>query len=257
MTAFPKRGAGAAAGLVAFLLAVSSEAAPPWVHRSLTLPSGDWAFDFGFGLGHAPYDRLGPGLNMEFAVGAARHFEIGVRTGARFGTAARVAAADAYGRMFDTETYGQGFATMANPEVRLLGQLIDARVIELGIEGRVYLPFDTGFGVMLGLPITFHFGRIARLDTGVYVPILFYDPTRAVVSFPAHLWFQVNGQLWLGPLLGVRFYENYTAYPIGFGLGYQVSRAVDFKTELLFPMVDSHGSHDAWGLGAGIQLRIE
>jgi hypothetical protein len=236
----------------------ASSAAPRWVDRGLTLPHGDFAFDVGLGLGHAPFGRLGPGFNLELAVGIVRHLELGVRTGLRFDDAARSASADAYGRMFDTETYGQGWDTVANPEIRVRGQLVDGRVFELALEGRAYLPFNTGFGMLFGVPIAFHFGEVARLDTGVYVPILFYSPTQTVVSFPAHLWFQISHALWLGPLLGVRIYQgDHTVFPLGFGLGYQVTRYLDFKTQLLFPMLDSHGAHEAWGLGAGIQVRIE
>lgn len=246
-------GAILSAGLT---LAGTATAAPPWVDRSLTLPRADWAFDVGLGVGHVPAG-LGPGVNLEFAVGVVRHLEIGMRTGLRFGNEARWAWADSYSRMFDTETYGAGWAAVANPEFRIRGELIDTSVIELGLEGRVYLPFDTGFGVLFGAPLAFHFGRVARLDTGVYVPVLFYSPTQAVVSIPLHLWFQI-GSLWLGPIFGIRFEQgNHTSFPFGFGLGYQITHYLDFKTQLLFPLLDSNGAHEAWGVGAGIQLRIE
>src|SRR5262249_48294754 len=160
----------------------AARAAPPWVDRSITLPHRDWAFDFGLGVGHAPRSSLGPGFNLEAAVGVARHLQLGLRTGFRFGPEARAAQADIYGRTFDTETYGTGVDVVANPEFYIRWGIIEGDVVELGLEGRVMSPFSEGLGLMFGMPLVFHFGRAARLDTGVYVLILFYDPTIALVS---------------------------------------------------------------------------
>ncbi len=97
-----------------------------------------------------------------------------------------------------------------------------------------------------------------RIDTGVYVPILFYNPTQAYVSLPFHLWIQATDRLWLGPLTGVRFQSNggRVDVPLGFGLGYQIARAVDFKTWFLFQDV-ANGAAQQWGFGAGVEIRIE
>jgi len=66
-------------------------------------------------------------------------------------------------------------------------------------------------------------------------------------------------------MLGVRVRStngNRTDVLAGFGLGYQVTRALDFKTQLYFRDV----AHDRdvlrdprsnWGFGAGIEVRIE
>jgi hypothetical protein len=252
---------GIAAGVVCLTLAREGHAAPPWVDRGLTLPRGDWAFDLGLGIGHIP-NNLGPGFNFEVAAGLTHALQLGVRTGLRFTGEARAADADAYGRPFDTETYGQGNGAVANPEILLRGGLIDGRVVEFGLEGRVYVPFQTGFGLMVGLPLAFHLGRSARIDTGVYVPVLFYEPTRTAVSFPFHLWFQITDRLWLGPLSGFRFNNpgRDLDVPLGFGLGYSVTRQFDFKTWLLFRDVTERrgdGEIPDWGLGAGIEVRIE
>jgi hypothetical protein len=168
--------------------------------------------------------------------------------------------------MFDTETYGTGYGAVANPEILLRGALVQGDVVELGLEGRMYLPFNTGFGLMVGLPLAFHLGRIARIDTGVYVPVLFYDPTQTFISIPFHLWFQCTDRLWLGPLSGVRFHNGGDDFdvPLGFGLGYSVTRYFDFKTWILFRDIESRPrpfpepiDHRFWGIGAGIEVRIE
>src|SRR6266542_2670995 len=180
-----------------------ARAAGPWVDRAITLPRHDWAFDFGLGVAHAP-GTLGPGFNLEVALGVTRRIQMGLRTGFRFGNEARATRADIYGRTFDTETYGTGNDVVANPEFYIRGGLIEGDVVELGLEGRVMSPFSEGLGLMFGMPLVFHFGRAARLDTGVYVPVLFHRPTTSLVSIPAHLWFQASDRFWLGPLSGVR-----------------------------------------------------
>jgi hypothetical protein len=269
-----KLAVGIAAVLVGLAAVSEAWAAPPWVDRAITLPRGDWAFDLGLGLGHVP-NNLGPGFNFEFGVGLTREIELGLRTGLRFNDDAIRAGADAYGRPFDTETYGTGNAAMANPEILLRGALIRGQVVELGLEGRMYLPFSRGFGLMAGMPLAFHLGRSVRIDTGVYVPILFYDPGEAFISIPFHLWIQVTDRLWLGPLTGVRFHQHVgdrfapypgdeVAVPLGFGLGYSFARNFDFKTWILFhdisrrdPPVPEPIDRHYWGVGAGIEIRIE
>jgi hypothetical protein len=234
-------------------------AAAPWVERSITLPRHDWAFNFGLGIAHVP-GSLAPGLNIEAAAGVTSALQIGLRTGLRFDVPARAAVADVYGRLFDTETYGTGDEVVANPEFYLRGALINGAVVELGLEARAEAPFSRGLGLMVGIPLAFHFGRAARLDTGVYVPILFYNPTRSLVSFPFHLWFQTSDRLWLGPLVGVRVESDAphrTEVPLGFGLGYSVTRSLDFKGWLLFQDVANRGDPPPWGFGGGIEVRVE
>jgi len=259
---------GSLAYVLAFTVTPSAQAARPWVDRSITLPRHDWAFDFGLGIAHVPGPRgtLGPGFNFEFAVGVTRAVQLGLRTGVRFDPVARAGAADVYGRPFDTETYGTGVDTVANPEFYVRGSVIEGAVVELGLEGRVMSPFSQGLGLMFGVPLAFHFGRVARLDTGAYVPLLFYDrlepfgtSPRSLISFPFHLWFQLTDRFWLGPLAGVRVQTtngSRTEVPIGFGLGYQATRAFDFKAWFLFQDV-ANGPAELWGFGAGIEVRIE
>jgi opacity protein-like surface antigen len=242
------------------LLPASARAAAPWVDRAITLPGRAWAFNFGLGLGHLPNRGLAPALNLEGAVSIAHGVQIGLRTAIRFGDTARFAQADYYGRPFDTETYGTGVETVANPEFHIRARLIESQAVEVGVEGRAYAPFSQGFGILAGIPLAFHFGRVARLDTGVYVPILFYDPTRAFVSFPIHLWFQTTNRLWLGPMTGAIVDTdrgNRTVVPLGFGLGYAVTGSLDFKTQFLFRDVAHGNSSEFWGFGAGLEVRID
>jgi hypothetical protein len=195
-------------------------------------------------------------------MGVTGQLQIGLRTGMRVGTEARSAGADRYARPFDTETYGTGRDSLANPELHVRGAVVRGEVADLALEGRVFLPFETGthVGMMFGLPVLLHLGAFARIDTGIYVPVVLSDPVQTWVSFPFHLWFQVNRELWLGPILGVQIANpgSDVHLPLGFGLGYSFTRYLDLKTWLLFPQIEqTGGAGDMWGLGAGVQLRIE
>ncbi len=102
-----------------------------------------------------------------------------------------------------------------------------------------------------------------RVDTGVYVPMVFTEPdTWSAISIPFHLWIQATSNLWLGPLLGIRIVDagpggNYEEYPLGFGLGVGLSSAVDFRSWFLFPQIKGSGASRTWGTGLALQVRFE
>jgi hypothetical protein len=269
---------GRAVGLASFLgalaLASPAEAAPPWVDRGITLPRFGLSLDAGLGIAHfsvpdpAAHSPTGAGLNLEGAFGITSNLEIGLRTGVRLGDDAKFLQADRYGRLFDTETYGTGVDTFANPEFHIRGRLINVHILELGLEGRAYLPFETGtrFGVMFGVPVALHFGGTVRLDTGVYVPVIFYNNTATVVSIPGRLWIQATDRFWLGPITAIHIYSGPPLVPfsrndadvlIGFGLGYQISRFADFKTQLIFPRINGDAAARLFGFGVGIGLNFD
>jgi hypothetical protein len=250
------------------LLAGESQAAPPWVDRPLTLPSGDWAFDFGLGVGHVPApDDTGAGVNAEMAVGITSRIELGLRTGLRLGDGFdRGINADAYGRLFDRQTFdagAEGAEVLANPELRVRGALVREPVVELALEGRVVAPFADGTvaGLMFGVPMAFHLGSRVRLDVGAYVPIVFFRQDAVVaVRLPVDVWIQAAPRLWLGPMTGLVFdrvgdANGSTSVSLGFGLGYEITRFLDFKTMFLFPTINNESR--IFGAGAGLQVRIE
>ena len=125
---------------------------------------------------------------------------------------------------------------------------------ELGLELRAYLPIETNsrFGFMFGLPIALRAGPL-RFDTGLFVPVIFYEPqTWTAVSVPLHIWIQAAHNVWLGPLLGFRVESpgSHTAYPLGFGLGLQTSRAVDIRGLVPVPRHEPGRRRRWWGLGS-------
>ena len=265
-------GARLALATVLWLAASSrAQAAPEWIFRRLTLPRGDVALDIGLGLGHEPAgasSTTGFGMNLEIAFGVTHELEVGLRTGTRIGSDGEFTRADRYGRTFDTETYGTGGDAVANPELRMTWTVAQGSMVHLGLEGRVYLPIETGtrVGVMFAVPLRLRLGAV-RVDTGVYVPILFYDPTQTAISFPFHIWLQASRTLWLGPLLGVKFVdrngsagtprERHTEYPLGFGLGTALANGIDLRTWFLFPDINQNEAARTFGAGLALQIRFE
>jgi hypothetical protein len=251
----------AAAAVMSLTWAGAARAADPWVDRHIVLPRHDWAFDFGLGIGHTAFperDSTGVGFNIEGAVAVTSHLELGLRTGIRAGTDGQLTRADEYGRLFDRQTFDPGGDTLANPEFRIRGAIVEGRVVDFGLEGRVVLPVSRGthVGLMFGVPLAFHLGRSVRLDTGAYVPIIFDPRTNVAVSLPLNVWIQASNRVWLGPMVDTRIGDD-VHFELGFGLGYQISSALDFKTMLMFPQIDDLGGARQFGVGAGLQVRIE
>ncbi len=258
-------GAAAVALIVAAPAGVA-RADAPWVYRSIVLPRGELAVDFGLGLGHAPDPNGGSvtgfGLNLELSGGITHELEIGVRTGFRLDEAGQGTQADQYGRPFDTQTFGTNFDTVANPEVHLRRAVARGSAAELGLEWRAYLPIENGssFGMMFGLPIALHANSI-RLDTGLYIPVIFTQPkTTTIISFPFHLWIQASRTFWLGPLFDVRVFSggggSSDQYQLGFGLGSALTHFVDLRTWILFPDINQGEGARVFGAGVALQLRF-
>jgi hypothetical protein len=236
----------------------------PWVDRGITLPRGEWAFNVGLGVGHTPADDTSAGLNAEVAVGITSQIELGLRTGVRF--ADGYDHSDTYGRLFDRETLDSdatGGQVLANPELRVRGALVTGPVFELSLEGRFVIPFadDSNAGFLFGVPMAFHLGPFVRLDVGVFLPVVFDHPdTNIGLHVPIDLWIQATHRFWLGPMTGIEFDalgQQYgtTSVPLGFGLGYAITGALDVKTMFLFPEINND-SRD-FGAGIGLEARIE
>ncbi|MBX3204799.1 MAG: hypothetical protein KF764_07005 [Labilithrix sp.] len=265
------RTALAAAALLSLAtLSAPSDAAERWVDRPMTQHQLVFAGDAGLGIGHfrfrGPFNndvsRTGLGMNLEGALGVTERLELGFRTGVRFGNDGRATGADYYARTLWTETYGTGGDAVANPELRIRWVAYSGSIAEVGLDGRVFLPVEEGtrFGLMFGVPLTFHVSDIARIDTGVYIPILFYNPTVNGLSIPGYFWFQTSEKLWLGPMAQLRFIgagsgDHDAHLLLGFGLGYQVASTVDLKTMILFPTVDDDFVRQV-GAGFGVQFRL-
>jgi hypothetical protein len=247
--------------LLLVLLSAAPAEAASYVYRPITLSRSEWALDVGLGIGHLRTpDATGLGLNLEVAAGITSFVQLGIRTGLRFGRDGRATQADSYGRTFETETYGVGRDDVANPEIAVKWALLHGAA-EIALDTRLYLPVEDGtrVGIMIGLPIALHIGGSARLDTGIFVPILFYDETVTIISFPIHLWLQASNQVVLGPITGVRIVNgtgSHTEVPLGIALGYAAAYNMDLRTWLLFPDVRGDGSARNFGVGFGLEVRF-
>ena len=178
----------------------------------------------------------------------------------RFGDEGKVTQADEYGRTLWTETvWGTRGDTVANPEARVRWTFYSGDVVEIGLDGRGFLPIEDGsrIGFMVGVPFTFHLGSIARIDLGLYTPVVFYDRTLYALTVPTYFWFQASEKVWLGPMTSTRFVRDQDPdLLLGFGLGVQVARAVDLKTMILFPSILDDAGARNFGAGFGVQFRI-
>jgi hypothetical protein len=221
--------------------------------------------DLGLGIGHAdpagpPGPFTGLGFNLEIKGGLTSNLQLGFRTGIRVGDDGKLTQADSYGRTFETETYGVLYDTVANPELSLRFTVVDSPLVDLALDGRLYIPIESGAktGIMVAVPLAFHLSPTVRFDTGVYVPILFYDPTRTVISFPFHLWLQLDNQWALGLLTGVRISNpgGSTGVPLGVALNYGASSVADLRFWFLFPDVKNSGSTKNFGAGIGLEIRF-
>lgn len=257
----------AASVFVVSVWAAVAHADAPWVYRSIVLPRGEVAVDLGLGLGHVPDGSpdgsvTGFGLNLALSAGITHELELGVRTGIRLDNAGQLTQADGYGRPFDTETFGTNFDTVANPEVHLRWAVARGEAAELGLELRAYLPIENGssFGMMFGLPIALHANSL-RLETGLYIPIIFSNPRQTIVSVPFHLWIQASRAVWFGPLFDLRVLSggggpSSNEYLLGFGLGTALTHLVDLRTWILFPDISRNEAARTFGAGVALQLRF-
>ncbi len=257
-------GKGAAALIFAISTwSLAARAEAPWVWRGVVVPRGQVAVDVGAGLGHNPDPdgRTGFGLNLELKAGVGPGLELGIRTGIRADDASAVTMADAYARPFDTETYGTRGDRVANPELHLKWAVARGPAAELGLELAAYLPTENGsrFGLMFAVPLVLHANNI-RVDSGVYVPIVFYDPEYRVISIPIQFWVQATRTFWLGPVFGLRFFhfgsESWNQFPFGFGIGNAVSPNVDLRAWFLFPDITADQAARQFGAGLAFELRF-
>ena len=194
------------------------------------------------------------------AGGVAHDFELGFRLGFRLDDGGQATQADSYGRPFDTETYGTEHDRIANPELKFRWSMARSYAAELGLELRAYIPIETQsrFGFMIGLPIALRAGPSASTPASSFRSS---STTRrkTVVSIPLHIWIQPTATFWLGPLLGMRVVNqdgSHTQYPLGFGLGWQLNRAVDLRTWFMFPDINQDAAARTYGLGVGARSQV-
>lgn len=258
----------------------SASADKPFVDRPLTLPLLHMSADAGIGFGqgappptvdqagnsHPSALKFGWGSNLDAAVGLPFVGELGVRFGFRFDqngvNAGWGMGADHFARLFDPIVDGPGGDTFANPEIRLRGSLLDLEVVQLGLETRAVLPIADGSDFVLtpGVPVRIHLPTLARIDTGVWVPIAFTSNTGFTVDVPAQLFFQV-GSAFFGPLTGLRYNNpgdgsSSVDVPAGLGGGYTLGGILDLKVQVRTERINDANWTQFIGGGIGAGLRL-
>ena len=272
------------AGAVALFgatLAPRASADEPFVDRPLTLPPFHFSADAGLGFGQGsppgPFDaqgnpvptgtRLGWGSNLEAAVGLPFLGEVGVRVGVRFGDdgvdAGWGLGADHFARLFDPVVDEPGRSTVTNPEIRLRGTMLNAKVVELGFETRAIIPTDSTsyFELVPGIPLRIHVPGFARIDTGAWLPIEFNPSTSYSIDLPVQLFFQAS-QAFFGPMSGFRYNhpggtaDSTTDIPAGIGGGYTLGGVLDLKVQVRTERINDVNWSKFIGGGLGVGLRL-
>jgi hypothetical protein len=263
----------------------SDDTKKAWVNRPLALK--DFHADFEAGLGFGQYTALSPcpnqpltvgcgtsqhfgaGSNLEASVGLPFLGDIGIRTGYRFGQDGINSGADYYARLFDHETANLGGDAWANPEIHLRSAFVDLPVFAIGFETRFIVPLANGsdFSAAPGLPIRIRVPDIARIDTGIYLPIEFSSDIAYTISIPAQLWIQIQ-DAFVGPMSGVRFNHleacvngncvasSRTDVPAGIGGGYTVGGILDIKAQLYTLRINDSDWSKFLGGGLGVGIVV-
>jgi hypothetical protein len=225
----------------------------PFVDVPLTLKVLHFAADAAIGFGTyeaSGGSHVGAGSNFSAAIGLPFLGEFGADIAQRFGTdgvnvgapVAGPSGADHFARLFDLET-------------------------------RLTVPTSNGsfWTFTPGLPMRIHVPGIARIDVGLWLPILLestgnvngYDgPSQVyVLDIPVEAWFQI-GDAFVGPQTGFRIVNiggnpTTTDIPVGVGGGYTFAGIVDVKAQLRTERINSGGwASNAFGGGLGVGLRL-
>ncbi|MGO9834379.1 MAG: hypothetical protein ACLP1X_09205 [Polyangiaceae bacterium] len=278
-----------ASASVAVLAAAPASADVPFVDRPLTLPPLRLSADVGVGFGdtdlveldtttQTPFLRdegvkVGWGLNLEAAAGFPYVGEFAARFGYRFDMVAAVAEADRFGRPFDPVLDDPGTLHLANPEIDWRRTMFAVPRVEFALEARAMIPTtsDSFFELVVGVPVRIHLPTLARIDTGVYLPVAFDSPTTFGIQVPVQLFFQV-GDSFFGPLIALVLAQNVseaadgtvTAGPLdqgqvtfGVGGGHTFDGILDLKAQVYSTQISDPqiwAKNIGGGLGLGLRL---
>lgn len=263
-----------------------------WVDRKMSLPPLVIAIDGGLGLGHwdggttaqvntagltpqqiaalpvVANSGTGLGFNAEGSIGIIEHLTVGARViGLNFSQDSKISEASGYASAFDLQNVFPLFSggdTFNNPALWGRYQFVDMPNVEVGVEARIFVPFNDGtrFGLMGGVPVSIHLPGSFRLDTGGYLALGAYDPILFYFHVPAQAWFNVTDKLFLGPITGLNvasFANNtVTSINLGFGVGYTVLPQMDIKVlPIYWPGINNDNGVSNFGMSAGVEYRID
>ncbi len=272
-SALPRLALGAT-GLALGLWASSAHAEEPWADDAHVLAARGVRVSAGVGralLSHAKLDGstlriLGLGVSLEEAVGLGHGLEIGARFGLRTDDAGRGLRADSVARGFDTQTFGTGQSTVANPELRLRLRALRWSWGEAGFEDRLVLPIkpDPAVTEVLSAWISIHRWHRVRVDAAITGWATWQslagqgvlDPGFAV---PVSVWANVSRRLFAGIITstqylgGTPYSQGAAKLTLGLGIGYRLGACDPTAATYLLDVLD--GGTDRTGLGVDLTCR--
>jgi len=251
-----------------------------WVEDEAVLAPARARFSAGGGLllmtypGVSAGDRMsiiGWGWNLEAAAGLGHNLEIGARLGLR-DAEGRAIHADEAARVMDTETFGVGLGTVANPELRLRWRVLSRGRIEAGIEDRIVFPVPRYLDVteVLGAWASLHGGRFVRVDVALNAVFIWRSFAAGRVfqpglGLPVRFSVNITSGLFAGVVATTHYFASttYTAaqttVTVGAGLGYRY-RACDLYAAYqrfdAFSSEVANGATEHTGIGLALSCRL-
>jgi hypothetical protein len=206
------------------------------------------------------------GWNIEAARGLAPDLEVGLRLGLRGGSPAL--RADEVARGPDTETFGTGLSTLANPELRLRWRVVRRPRIEAGLEDRAVIPWlgETSPTEVFGPWVTLHLARTLRVDAGLNGAVTWYSfaggdvlapglgtPLRVTASLPWRLYLVAFATDHL--FAATRYTTGRSEITAGAAAGWSAGRCgLGATVEAIDPFAAPvlNGNTERWGSAVGV-----
>jgi hypothetical protein len=223
------------------------------------------------GVDKERYSIVGGGWNFEATAGLGRNLEVGARLGLR-DAEGRAVHADEAARVMDSETFGTGLGTIANPEMRLRWRMLRRGFLEAGIEDRIVLPVPGTPDVteVLGAWAALHGGRSLRLDVALDSAFIgrSFEAGRVLqpgLGLPVRLSVNITAGLFASAgttaryLAATRYTDAHFTLAAGVGLGYRY-RACDlfaaYRRFDIFSKDVVNGSTARDGVGLALTCRV-
>lgn len=250
-----------------------------WVEDPAVLAPGTVRLSAGGGLLLLTYPGvkderngiLGGGWNLEAATGLGRGLELGARLGLR-DAEGRGVHADEAARVMDSETFGTGLGTVANPELRLRWRVLSRGPVEAGVEDRIVFPVPSylDFTEVLGGWAALHGGRYLRLDVALNAVLIWraFEAERVFqlgIGLPVRLSVNITSGLFAGAVgtmhhLGSTPYTAAsTTFAAGVGAGYRRGVCDVYAAHQWFDIFSSavvNGATTRLGLGIALSCRL-
>jgi hypothetical protein len=212
------------------------------------------------------------GWNAEAAFGLPHDLEVGLRLGLR-DRGSPALRADQVARGSDTESFGTGLGTQANPELRLRWRAIRRGRTEAGLEDRVVIPWfggETSATEVFGPWAAVRVGPVLRMEGGVNGVVTLYSfaggrvlgpalgtPVRVSAALPWRLYVTAFGTAHL--FAATPYTSGRTEITAGAGAGWSGRRCglgATIEGMDLFAGAVLEGSAERWGVAVGASCGI-